>query len=256
MSSHADVASRNAGISGLLHGGMTVAAIDPAIAHMMLMTEWQRLLRRGRACLWIGDVPAPQQYPGDEEQQQDEGCHLEPQHRAAIENLRHKENFTLQLCAPGQLPDAVGGAAGNRLDGERGTDPADRWKHGAVADPQIGDVPGAAVRVDHAAARVIAHARGAVQMTGIIRLVPDLGGVNRLKRLSHKAQRVSDQPLVVVAIGKGDAWNGKTVLVVLICQSYTVAFLRQALADDLQADLMVVLLHLLQKARTPLPALG
>ena len=76
--------------------------------------------------------------------------------------------------------DAIGSAAGDRLDRERRIDAADRRKDRAVANPQVGDVPGAAVGIDDAGARVVAHARGTVEVTGVILLRPDIVRVNRL----------------------------------------------------------------------------
>ena len=62
------------------------------------------------------------------------------------------------------LLDAVGDAAGERLDGQRRIDAAAGREQRAVADPQIRDVPAAAVGVDDAVARVVAHAAAAHQV--------------------------------------------------------------------------------------------
>ena len=46
-----------------------------------------------------------------------------------------------ELAAPRHRPDPVRRAAGDRLDRQRRIDAADRRKHRAVADPEIGDIP-------------------------------------------------------------------------------------------------------------------
>ncbi len=64
--------------------------------------------------------------------------------------------------------------------------------------------------------------------------------VDRLQRLRHEPQRMVDQRAVVVAPGVGDARDRQAVLVLLVGERDAVALLRQHLADDLEADLMVV----------------
>ena len=42
--------------------------------------------------------------------------------------------------------------------------------------------------IDDAGSRIVAHARGAVQMAGVVVLRPDVLGVDRLQRLRHEIQ--------------------------------------------------------------------
>ena len=137
-----------------------------------------------------------------------------------------------------------------------GLTPPTVGKHRAVADPQIRDVPAAAVGVDHARRRVVAHARGAVHVAGVVGLLPDVGAVDRLQRLRHELQRVPDQRLVVVAPRVLDTRDRQAVLVLVVGQRDAVALLRQHLADDLQPDLMVVVGHRLHQAIAPQPVRG
>ena len=82
------------------------------------------------------------------------------------------------------------GAAGDRIDGQRWIDAADGRKHRAVADPQIRDIPRAAVGIDDASARIGPHADGAVEMAGVVGLVPEFNGPRRVSReMSRKISR-------------------------------------------------------------------
>ena len=64
-----------------------------------------------------------------------------------------------------------------------------------------------------------------------------------------------DELLVVVAIGIGDARHRQAILVLVVGQRDAVALLRQAFANDLQPDLMVVALHFAQQCFAPQTAL-
>ena len=83
----------------------------------------------------------------------------------------------------------------------------------------------AAVRIDDAGARVVAHARGAVEVAGVVVLRPDIARVDRLQRLGHEFQRMIDEALVLVAPGIGDARNAQSVLIELIIERDAIALL-------------------------------
>ena len=76
------------------------------------------------------------------------------------------------------------------------------------------------------------------------------------ERLAHEAERMRDQPLVVVAVRIGDARHRQAVLILLVGERHAIALLRQAFADDLEPDLMIVLLHLLEQRFAPQAALA
>src|SRR5579872_7595761 len=65
-----------------------------------------------------------------------------------------EDGRTSELAASRQRLDPIGGAAGDRLDGQRRIDAADGRKHRAVANPEIGNVPRAAIGVDDAGRRI------------------------------------------------------------------------------------------------------
>lgn len=58
-------------------------------------------------------------------------------------------------------------------------------KERAIAYPQVWNVPGAAIRVDEAGGRVIAHAASAHQMRGAV-FAPNVLPARRLDSLAHK----------------------------------------------------------------------
>ena len=116
---------------------------------------------------------------------------------------------------------------------------------------KIADVPASAIGVDHAGARIVAHPCGAVHVTGVVGLPPDVRGIDRLQRLGHEVQRVADQFVIVVAPGVFDAGDRQSILVLVIGQRDPIVGLRHHLADDLQADLMVVVLHRRHQRRRP-----
>ena len=72
-----------------------------------------------------------------------------------------------------------------------------------------------------------------------------------IERLAHEAERVLVHALVVVAPGIGHARDRQAVLVLLVRERDAVALLRHVFADDLQADRMVVALHLVDAAPAP-----
>src|SRR5581483_9030370 len=172
-------------------------------------------------------------------------------HRALLPAAQTASARAVQLAAPRERANPIGSPAGDRLDGQRRIDATDGRKHRTVANPQIGDVPAAAIGIDHAAIGMIPHARGAVQMAGVVVLDPDVAGAGRLQRPGHEFQGVLDQPLVIVAPGIGHARNAQPVLINLVGKGDAVRLLRQHLADDLQADDMIVVLHRLDQAIAP-----
>ena len=119
------------------------------------------------------------------------------------------------------------------MNGQGWIDAANCWEHGPVANPEIGYIPRSAVGVDNACARVFTHARGAIEVTGVIFLVPDLPGTRSFERLPHEAKSVTVHALVVVAPGISDVRDAKSVLIALVCKGYLVALLRQVFTDDL-----------------------
>jgi hypothetical protein len=107
------------------------------------------------------------------------------------------------------------------------------------------------VGIDHALARAAAHSRRAVHVAGVVGLAPDVGRVNGLQRLGHEVQRMVDQPSVVVAPGIFDAGDRQSVLILVVCKTDPVARLWHHLTNDLQADLVVVVLHRRHQRRAP-----
>jgi hypothetical protein len=93
-------------------------------------------------------------------------------------------------------------------------------------------------------------------VTGIVGLLPNLGGAGRIERSPHKVERMPDQAPVIVAERIGDAWHRQAVLIALLGQRDTIAFLRKALADDFETDLVIVAFHLVKQALAPQAALG
>ena len=71
-----------------------------------------------------------------------------------------------------------------------GLTPPTVGKHRAVADPEIGNVPAAAIGIDDAGARIVAHARRAGQMAGVVGLRPDVAGAERFQAWRHEAERM------------------------------------------------------------------
>src|SRR4051794_28453898 len=104
-----------------------------------------------------------------------------------------------QLASGRQGLDAVPGPARDRLDRERWVHATDRREHRAVANPQVAVVPRPAVRIHDARPGIVAHPGATVHVAGVVLLLPDLGRVDRPQRLAHEAERMLDDPLVVVA---------------------------------------------------------
>jgi hypothetical protein len=60
-------------------------------------------------------------------------------------------------------------------------------------------MPAPAIGIDDTAAPVGTHASSTVEMAGVILFIPDLAGIDSLKRLSHEARGLPDQAFIVVA---------------------------------------------------------
>lgn len=104
----------------------------------------------------------------------------------------------LKLAAAGHGSYAICGAARNSLDRKRRIYPSHRGKNRAVANPQIGDIPAAAIRIHNTCSRIVAHTRRPVQMARIVVLRPDFARVDGLQRLRHEFQGMIDEALIVV----------------------------------------------------------
>src|SRR5436305_13371654 len=100
-----------------------------------------------------------------------------------------------ESSAAPQQPYSIRRPAGDRLDRERWVRPAHRREHRAVADPEVRNVPTAAVGVDDALVRIGAHPGCSVEMAGVVVLDPEILGIDSLQRASHEFQRMIDQPL-------------------------------------------------------------
>src|SRR5215467_2732961 len=74
--------------------------------------------------------------------------------------------------------------------------------------------------------------------------------------LPHEVERMLDQFLIIVAIRISHAWNRQPEAILFVGKRHAITLLRQAFADDLQSDLMVVMLHFAEQVLAPQPAFG
>ena len=81
----------------------------------------------------------------------------------------------MELAARRQRPDAVSRAAGDGLDRQRRIDAADSRENRPVANPKVAECPSSGSRASTTlACRIVAHAGGAVEVAGVVLLIPDL----------------------------------------------------------------------------------
>src|SRR5258708_3665828 len=79
-------------------------------------------------------------------------------------HLRKKSG--VEVAAPGESGDAVGGAIGQGLNGHGGLATAGSDEAAAVAEKKILDVVGTVIRVDDRGFWIVAHAAGAEKVNG------------------------------------------------------------------------------------------
>jgi hypothetical protein len=89
MAGHTHLSRWNACERGLLDGAVTISTVNAIVAHVMLVTEWQRLLWRSMHRMWIIGAPSPNKNERHEYKQAHERADLQRKYQSSIEYLRH-----------------------------------------------------------------------------------------------------------------------------------------------------------------------
>jgi hypothetical protein len=121
-------------------------------------------------------------------------------HQLATKPDSNSEESNLKFAPHSQGLNSISRPASDRLDRQRWIHAANGWKNGTVTNPQIWDIPRSAIDIDHTGFWIIAHPGRAVKVTRVVSFVPYFRGADSFEGATHKAERMVNESLVVLAV--------------------------------------------------------